>query len=287
MPIGTRLSTPIPRTYIHEERLTSIADPQTREAYLLAKLMADNLGRLPANPATLAGILFPANPPKPGKMSEIIRSWCEAGLVFHYSFGARAFIEIADNGLTSRLVGNMSTQSEYPAPPQEMIDEWVKKFGEWRSIVQPEKRSTYAVDTRSNKSEHVPTCIAEEKGVVEKGVEENRRELVGKVGGNPEMREERFNPDQPTNQVLLGSLFKTLKPFKGKIVGTKEFQRLVLLKLQDAGDIVQSTDNQRWERFFSSVLDEADQRKILYPREWYRVLNVFRERIEQAGDGAS
>lgn len=166
MPIGTRLSTPIPRNYLHDERLNSITDALAREAYLRAKLICDNLGRLPAHPAMLASTLFPAMPPAPAEMSRIIAQWAKVGLAFHYQAGTRWFVEIADNGETSKLVGNMTGESEYPPPPAKMIAEWKAKFCcNWKPIQRKSKR----VHTRSNASD---TRSPEESSREEKRVEQ-------------------------------------------------------------------------------------------------------------------
>lgn len=168
MPIGTRLSTPIPRNYLHDERLNSVSDALAREAYLRAKLVCDNLGRLPAHPAMLASTLFPAMPPTPAEMSRIITQWVNVGLVFHYQAGSRWFVEMTDNGETSRLVGNMTGESEYPAPPAKMIAEWKAKFfSDWKPIERRSKRVRTGMDVSDTRSH-------EEKRREEKGSEGSR-----------------------------------------------------------------------------------------------------------------
>lgn len=161
MPICTRSSTPLPRSYLYDERLNSVTDPLAREAYLRAKTACDNLGRMPANPAMLAGTLFPSLPPKAAYMERIVQDWVEAGLVFHYQAGSRWYIEICDNGATSKLVGNMTGESEYPPPPAEQVEKWKAKFAcEWKPIERKSKR----VRTGSNTFEQVGTCSHEGKG---------------------------------------------------------------------------------------------------------------------------
>jgi hypothetical protein len=281
MPIGTRLSTPIPRSYLYDERLNCIADPLTREAFLRAKLVCDNLGRIPANPGMLAGILFPSNAPKAAKMYQIVEAWSRAGLVFHYQVGSRWFVEVCDNGATSRLVGNMSGQSEYPAPPRELVDSWVKEFGsDWKPIGRSGANTgTDEVHTRSNKAEHVQTRIAE-GGRVEG--EENGRVLVGNRGGSTDtvdLEGDQLNPDQPTNCALLSSVFKPIS--EGKLLGTNRFQRVVLLKLSELGNTV-PTRRKKWERFMSSVMDECQSRNITWPREWGDVISKLRSLIRES-----
>ncbi|MGH9735816.1 MAG: hypothetical protein ACRD8A_14645 [Candidatus Acidiferrales bacterium] len=173
MPIGTRLSTPIPRNYLHDERLNSITDALAREAYIRAKLVCDNLGRLPAHPATLASTLFPAMPPASAKMSRIIAKWVEVGLVFHYQVGTRQYVEITDNGETSKLVGNMTGESEYPPPPDKMIADWNAQFcGNWKAIQRKSKRvhtGSNAYHTRSPEEKRSEVKRSEESGVMSKG----------------------------------------------------------------------------------------------------------------------
>lgn len=286
MPIGTRLSTPIPRSYLHDERLNSIADPLAREGFLRAKLVCDNRGRLPGNPAMLAGILWPANPPKAAKMSQIIESWSRAGLVFHYSAGTRSFIEITDNGTTSRLVGNMSDQSEYPSPPQELVDKWAKEFGcEWKPIARSGNTSKDDVRPRSNGSTHVPTRIAEEKRVVGSVVEEKRDELVGSrpdLTDSVDLEDKRFDPDQPTNVDLLAKLFKAVS--HGKWVGTKQFQRVVLFKLSELKSLPKNPKD--LERLLSVVMDECDSRgsKYKWPREWREAIEGLRKQLKERAE---
>lgn len=283
MPIATRLSTPLPRSYLHDERLNSIADTLAREAFLRAKLICDNRGRLPANPGMLAGILFPSNPPRAAKMFSIIQEWSRSGLAFHYQVGSRWFVEFCDNGATSRLVGNMTEDSEYPGPPQELIDNWTKEFGcEWKPIGRSWKTGTDDVRTRSNEFEQVQTRIVEEKGVVGSRVEGNGRELVGRVGSSTnsvDLEDTRFDPDQPTNHVLLGEVFKRVS--HDIRIGTKAFQRVILLKLSERESGIPKK-RKDWERFMSSVMDEREARKIPYPREWLDSLSELREKIQES-----
>ena len=129
MPTGTRLTTPLPRDYLTDPRLNVLRDPLAREAYLRAKLITDNLGRLPGDPSTLAGLLYPSAPPSRVVMQKIISSWKRAGLAFHYQNSRIWYLEISDTYRTQRIVGNMSRNSDFPPPPSGMISSWEQKFG--------------------------------------------------------------------------------------------------------------------------------------------------------------
>ena len=129
MPTGTRVSTPLPRDYLTDPRLNSLRDPLAREAYFRAKLIADNLGRLPGDPSTLAGLLYPSAPPSRAVMQKIISSWKRVGLAFYYPHARVYYLEIADTGRTQKILGNMSTFSDFPPPPSGMISSWEQKFG--------------------------------------------------------------------------------------------------------------------------------------------------------------
>ncbi len=135
MPTGTRLTTPLPRDYLTDSRLNSLRDPLAREAYFRAKLMCDNLGRLPGDPSTLAGLLYPSAPPSRAIMQKVIASWKKAGLAFHYPHARVWHIEIADTYKTQKIVGNMSKNSDFPPPPSGMVSSWEQKFGVKRAPI--------------------------------------------------------------------------------------------------------------------------------------------------------
>lgn len=128
MPTGTRVSTPLPRDYLTDPRLNSLRDPLAREAYFRAKLMCDNLGRLPGDPSTLAGLLYPSAPPSRAVMQKVIASWKKVGLAFYYPHARVWFLEISDTYRTQKIVGNMSKYSDFPPPPSGMISSWEQKF---------------------------------------------------------------------------------------------------------------------------------------------------------------
>ena len=46
MPVGTRITTPLPRSYLTDPRFNALKDPLARESYLRLKLMTDNVGRM-------------------------------------------------------------------------------------------------------------------------------------------------------------------------------------------------------------------------------------------------
>ncbi len=129
-----------------------------REAFFRAKLVCDNLGRLPGDLATLAGILYPAAPPSAAKMRVIVAAWVKAGLASHYRAGRAWFIEICDTGATQRLVGNMSARSDFPPPPERLIRAWERRFGlKWQPVGRAGKESEIGIDTYKR----VQTRIAE------------------------------------------------------------------------------------------------------------------------------
>jgi hypothetical protein len=223
MPIGTRLSTPIPRNYLHDERLNSITDALTREAYVRAKLVCDNLGRLPAHPAMLASTLFPAMPPTAAEMSRIIGVWVKAGLAFHYQAGSRWYVEIADNGETSKLVGNMTGESEYPAPPTKMITEWKAKFFcDWKPIQRKSKRvhtRSNECDTRSPEEKRREGKRSEGSGAVSSTSDAARRTAnapTGRTGTLPERLKEKIKRDdgETAKQFLDGLKVESEESYK-------------------------------------------------------------------------
>jgi hypothetical protein len=152
MPTGTRLSTPIPRSYLTDVRLASVRSPLARESFFRMKLIADNLGRLPGSEGMVGGLLYPAGAPAPSAMKSALKDLERADLIFRYQVGAAFFIEICDTGLTQHLIGNMARRSEYPAPPKKMIEAWQRRTGlQWRAICDSQTR-TNVVQTASEPS---------------------------------------------------------------------------------------------------------------------------------------
>lgn len=177
MAIGTRVSTSIQRSYLYDARFNSIADPLAREAYLRAKLQADNLGRLPGDADTLRGLLFPLGPPSLEAMGSIVKAWVRGGLVLRYKVGRCFFIEIADNGSTMRLVGRMTDRSEFPEPPNNVVKKWEKRFGMKRVQLRNPNVGKNPVHTES-----IPSIAEGKSEGSQKRSEEKRTE--GSAEGN-------------------------------------------------------------------------------------------------------
>lgn len=135
MPIGTRLSTPIPRAYLSDPRLAAVKSALAREAFFRMKLTVDNLGRMPGDAAMVAGLLYPSNPPPAAQMAKVLAELDRAGLVLWYRSGPVRFVQVPDTGSTQKIIGHMATSSEYPAPPDELLSKWQKKTGlAWQAV---------------------------------------------------------------------------------------------------------------------------------------------------------
>jgi|SRR5580704_1063243 hypothetical protein len=195
MPHSTRLSTPIPRSYLSDPWLNEIDDPLAREFFLRAKLACDNCGRLPGDAGMLAGILFPGVPLNRKRTEKILEVLVKGRLIFHYQVGRQWFLEICDTGATQRLVGHMTDQSEYPPPPAAMVEKWEAFTGRKREVPQRVRGNSKAsakknansngvdtgsdeVHTGSNAYEQVSTCIAEQSRAEQSrvGSEKSREE---------------------------------------------------------------------------------------------------------------
>jgi hypothetical protein len=158
MPHSTRLSTPIPRSYLSNMWLNSVDDPLARETFFRMKLACDNLGRLPGDPGMVSGVLFPGNPPPRTKMTKVLETLAKCRLIFWYEVSRQQFIEICDTGITQKLVGFMTDESDYPPPPQRMVEKWESFTGQKREIVKNLNRSK-RVYTGTNRDEPVQTGI--------------------------------------------------------------------------------------------------------------------------------
>lgn len=198
MPHSTRLSTPITRSYLSDQWLNAIDDALAREFFFRAKLACDNLGRLPGDPGMLAGILFPGVPLNRNRVQKVLDVLFKGRLIFYYQVGRQWFVEICDTGLTQTLVGNMSDKSEYPAPPQTMVQKWETFTGRKHRKIERVRPAPVApkdgnipskddvqtgsddVRTRSNESEPVQTCMP---GLVRVG-QGLGREGLGEAGSD-------------------------------------------------------------------------------------------------------
>ncbi len=149
MSTGTRNFTSIPRSYIYDLALNSIRDSFTREAFLRLKMMVDNCGRAPGDPSVLAGLLYPGNPPTRKKMTKVIKTWEESGLVMYFQGHGQWFIEVADNYETLRIAGNMKTESGFPEAPPKVVRRWEKRFKQKHGRKWKRVRNPNAVDTQS------------------------------------------------------------------------------------------------------------------------------------------
>lgn len=156
MPTGTRLTTPIPRAYLSDSRLASVTDVLARELFFRAKVTVDNLGRMPGEPAMVAGLLYPVSSPPATRTAKALRALDHAGLILWYRFGPQRFICIPDTGATQKIVGHMATTSEYPAPPKELISRWERKTGlTWQPVrvaSEPKDKGSNGVRTPSEPS---------------------------------------------------------------------------------------------------------------------------------------
>lgn len=182
--MNVRKNSLIGRSLLHDERLSSLADPRARLGYLFLKLICDNKGRASGNPALLASMLFPFDNISAEAIDKMTQEWEVAGLVFRYRIGQSWILEISDHGEKNKLVGNMVADSEFGDPPQETITNWESRFGiTWQPIGRAKKsakdNNCEPVHTGSNKLEPVDTSTSEEKRYgleeVEKREEENRR----------------------------------------------------------------------------------------------------------------
>lgn len=291
MPIGTRQSTPIPRSYIYDARLNGIRSPLAREAYLRAKLVADNLGRLPGDPATLAGTLYPACPPKASEMARVIQDWIRAGLVFRYGNGRLRFLEIADNGLTQRLVGNMTGRSEFPAPPEKMIRRWEKKAGlAWQPVKRAISDSQNCSDAVHTQSERVSLKGREgkrgEQGQ-EGSTEGDGNDPAGRPFRPPEkdLTSPRASDERPSNteelfKMATGGRFD---PERGLAGYDKRgsFINAVMATLENLG---RPKTAAAVERFMTEVVDLCNEEQgFKVPSGWMKVLGDLRRELGVAG----
>jgi len=289
MPTGTRITTPVPRSYISDERLNSIEDPLAREAFFRAKLVCDNLGRLPGNSATIAGLLYPANPPASKAMAAVISSWVGAGLVFHYQRGPFWYIEITDTGSTQRLVGHMTERSEFPAPPKQMIENWEREFArEWLPIGRKRDKSDTSSEQRKDEvhTSSKPSISGLGHGL---GREELGREEQGQIAADAADPDcltpfedddlDQFDLHDPRIQEVLDRAFGLLGFDRKTGFGKKtfpDFEKVVLL-VRKIWTNELPKNRVDAVNFMTEVLDECEVRKIRYPEGWLKILSGLRD----------
>lgn len=213
MSTGTRNFTSIPRSYIYDLALNSIKDSFAREAFLRLKMMVDNCGRAPGDPSVIAGLLYPGNPPTRKKMSKVIKTWEESGLVMYFQGHGQWFIEVADNYETLRIAGNMKTESGFPEAPPKVVKRWERRFKQkherkWKRVRNPNtvdtqsEHGTDQVRTQSELSTQQVSLKRRSREGQEKREEENGRE--GSAEGNHDNTEQNrgadapVGPDEPT-----------------------------------------------------------------------------------------
>lgn len=307
MPHSTRLKTLISRSYLCDSWLNAIDDPLAREAFLRMKIAADNCGRLPGGAAMLCGILYPGNPPSRPRMTKILETLAKGQLIFHYHIGRESFVEICDTGRTQELVGYMSDKSEYPPPPQKMIEKWESFTGQKRAAVKNpnlEKRYRPTVHTgiagTTSPNEPVSTGIAE--GVRSQGV--GVRSEVNRVdsdsaksadanvpfpsGANaPPAGEERTygnaikNPTAAVDlHILTGGHFDRERGLKG-YGRTDEFLDVVRGCFEDRRELPLGGKKEAAD-FMTHVVNRCQGQKPKFdaPRGWMAALSELRRELE-------
>jgi hypothetical protein len=277
MPVGTRVSTSIPRAYLYDARLNSIKDPLAREAHFRAKLHADNLGRMPGDADTLRGLLFPMNPPSVKKMKWVLNAWVNHGLVLRYRVGRCWFVEIGDNGSTMKLVGHMTDRSDFPVPPEKTVRAWERRFGVKRIEVSRYEPSTNPVHTELAPGFTSQSQSQSQKGREGKGAESEGsvRETTADLDRLPPKRKA-FDSVTELFARVTGNRFDPEKGFNGYgLRGT--FTGIVIEQAREHG--VPSTAKLQAD-FMGMVVDACeDTRGIKAPSGWIKVLSDLRREL--------
>jgi hypothetical protein len=310
MPIGTRSATLLPRNYLHDPYLNSIAAaPNAREVFMRMKLLADNQGRLPGNPAVLGNYLFPSLPVKPLAMSRFIAELSKFDLIFCYKRGKELFIEIADNGETQKLQGHMTENSDFPPPPADLIQRWEERTGrKWKRISRSSGKesipstdavhttfapSTDMIGTASRpRNEHVSLKRSEVKGSEAKRGEEMFDGATPAPPVSTSVTEAKSLTENSFKALMQGdphSLAKRLKVFTGE-----RFEPALMREYEFTTDFYEIF-NEACKRnedlpatranvihVMAEVMNEGKSKALGMPKGWYPVLKALREEEKSA-----
>jgi len=113
------------KSLLRSERFRGLPDDGTRLFYMMIQLDMDNIGRTQAGIYYLLGKLYPGRkditPEKIGEMRDACR---DIFLLLVYKSSGIAYTQDPFHLNHNKIVGNMSTESEYPAPSEQLITQW-------------------------------------------------------------------------------------------------------------------------------------------------------------------